>query len=248
MSSQRGLLGGPASPLRTLALTAVLALGVTACGGDSDDGSTDASPTADATTSASAEPTDEPTDEPADEPSDESSFGISDAPEPEDPCLADAPARGQASGVGFALTPPRGWRDVSDQLTAALTGGNLSGIAWADQAGLDDGFADNLNVIVTEDSGVDDIESVRDQFAAELRTAAENVRSRPDREVACETALYQTATTTQQGQDLVYDQLLLAREGTTYVVTFTHTADTAAAKRRATVAGVTRSWKWLTDE
>lgn len=233
MASPRGPLGS----LRALALAAVLVLAGTACGGDGD--SDDVSDTPRAESSAG---------EPAESPSRPSSLGISDAPEPEDPCVTDAPGGDQASGVGFALTPPDGWSDVSDQLTAALTGGNVSGIAWADRAGASGGFADNLNVIVTEDSGVEDIGQLRDQFSTELRQVASDVEPREDVEVACEIGLRQTATTTQQGRDLVYDQVVTAREGTTYLLTMTYAAETPARERQAILQGLLGSWKWLVDE
>ncbi len=228
---------GPLRPLRATALAVVLLLGVAACGGDGDDADR-AESTASASPTESAEPTDDPS----------SSHGISDAPEPDDPCVTDAAGAGQAAGDGFAFAPPKGWQDVSDQLTAALTGGNVSGIAWADRASVDDGFADNLNVIVTADTGVDDVEQLREQFSTELSQAASDVTPGEDREVACETALYQTATTTQQGHDLVYDQVLVVRDGDTYVLTFTHTADTPAATRETVVSGTLASWKWVEDE
>src|SRR5690606_41800514 len=126
--------------------------------------------------------------------------------------------------------------------------GNAAGLAWAARATVAARFADTLNVLVTTDPGADDVEQLREQFSTELSQAASDVTPGEDREVACETALYQTATTTQQGHDLVYDQVLVVRDGDTYVLTFTHTADTPAATRETVVSGTLASWKWVEDE
>ncbi|MDP2712251.1 MAG: hypothetical protein Q8O56_13625 [Solirubrobacteraceae bacterium] len=205
--------------VRTSLVALATALALTGCAGDEP---------------AAAEDPAEATDSP--------SIAISEEPEPtDDGCTTTEAAADQAVGSGYAFDAPEGWDDATAAMQQMFPQGDL---AYADQTDVADGFGDNVNVIVSEGTGLTELDPVRDQLADELASIATGVEPREDREVGCAPAIQQSAAGDQQGIAIVFDQLAVLRKGDLYVVTFTHTADTADDVRQDAVDTVLDSWRW----
>jgi hypothetical protein len=205
------------------AAAAVAAVALLAAGGC---GSTSGESASDTETTSEASTQDTPTDEATDEPPEEETNS--------------APADGAVQGDGYTLSVPEGWTDLSEE-AAEVPELAMADLAYGDTS--EQGFASNLNTIVTPASGetVDD-PGVRGQLADQVEQAL-NVRPKPiaDTEFDGEKAIGQTATVRKPAVTLV--QYVTVHKDEVYTLTVTLSA-ARTAEADELVGSVVDSWQW----
>lgn len=154
-----------------------------------------------------------------------------------------APAPGGATGEtitgdGYTYRIPEGWA-VPDEEIPGFTPDSVA-------ADLDDtdGFADNVNVILSpagevsndliETAGVDELEG----------GGATEVTVNPRVQIAGTESAHLTAKLSQSGTDYLIEQYYLTQDGQTYVVTFSFSDSVPASDRTALAESVLATWAW----
>ena len=160
-------------------------------------------------------------------------------PEPTDATeTTDAPEGDVIDGEGYTYAIPEGWEDVGDEAAAAQAD---SAVRVSDTGGA---FGANVNVIVTPDAGVTDIESLRDQFQQQIEGMVDSkVEAVEDTTIAGEPAIGQTASRDQSGEMLIFTQYFVAHEGSIFAITLT-TPEDEAADSEAALDTILSSWAW----
>lgn len=157
----------------------------------------------------------------------------------------DAPSTGAAaatgeliSGTGYTFNVPEDW-GTPDQTPAGYNPD-----AFAVDLDDNDGFTDNVNVIISP-AGTITADQVEDLGVSELEDAgAENVETRPRVDVAGEESAHLTAQFSQSGSTYQIDQYYPTHDGQTYVVTFSFSTDVPEGDREELAESVLASWTW----
>ena len=149
-----------------------------------------------------------------------------------------APAAGETvTGTGYSFSVPENWGvpPDSESMGADTIAADLTDA---------DGFADNVNVLLSpageitpdqvESEGVDELEG----GGATGVTVKERIT------IAGSESAHLSAALTSDGVDYQIEQFYLTRDGSTYVVTFSFSADVAEAERDALAEAVLATWTW----
>jgi hypothetical protein len=203
------------------ALAALALLTVGACG-STDDGEAASSSES---TSQATEPSDSAE---SAEPSDDAGTDTAEVP------------AGSVAGDGYTVAVPEGWTDLSSR-TKDVPELAQADLAYGDTT--EQGFASNLNTIVTPAGGetVDD-PGVRQRLADQVEQAI-NVRPKPvaDLEFDGEKAIGQTATVRNPAATLI--QYVTVHDDEVYTLTVTLSA-ARAGESDAIVGDIVDSWQW----
>lgn len=159
------------------------------------------------------------------------------ASEPAASAPAVEPASGDTiSGTGYSFAVPEGWGDP----------GEVPGIepdAFAADLTDDDGFADNVNVIVSP-AGKVELDQVESAGPGELEGGgATDVTVEPRVTVAGAEAAHISATLASGGTEYLIEQYYL-NDDSTYIVTFSFSPDVSDADRADVTDAVLASWAW----
>jgi hypothetical protein len=157
---------------------------------------------------------------------------------PQSPAItAEAAAGDVISGTGYSFAVPEDW-GVPDP----IAGFDPDALA----ADLDDtdGFADNVNVILSpagevtpeqvESAGVDELEGA----------GAKDVTVRDRVTIAGGESAHLSATLESQGVEYAIEQFYTTGDGQTYVVTFSFSPTVSQADRDALTDSVLTTWTW----
>jgi len=160
-------------------------------------------------------------------------------PAPETDAAEFAPATGDTiTAEQYTLTLPEGWGfpdgapDGFDETTFA-----------ADLQD-DDGFSDNVNILVSPGGEVTS-EQVEEAGVAQLEGAGASEVEALDRITAAGSESAHLTARVEQGE-MPYriDQFYLVNAGQTYIVTFASNVDTPQADRDAVAQSVLVTWQW----
>lgn len=153
------------------------------------------------------------------------------------PTSTAAPATGDlVSGDGYSYHAPDGWT----QQDPSLAGGQVDTLIV--DLGDDDGFSDNLNVLLSP-AGAVTADQVENLGVTELENAgATNVEVRPRLTIAGSESAHLTALAASPSYQI--DQFYPTHDGQTYVVTFSFSDTVSQADREAIAESVLASWAW----
>lgn len=203
------------------ALLVSAALLLAGCGGQSDD--TAASGDAGSSSSSSSSPS--------------ASAPAADAPDVE-------PASGESiAGTGYSFSVPEGWA-IPDQ---ELPGMDQVDVFVADLTDASaDGFADNVNVVLSPAPQAISADDIEKYGVAELEEqgGATDVAVQERTSIAGAESAHITAAVTQQGVTYNVDQFYPSNDDQTYVVTFSFSPEVTDADRAAVYDAVLASWAW----
>lgn len=142
------------------------------------------------------------------------------------------------TGTGYTYNVPEGWGEP-EQSIPGFTPDSLA----ADLTDTD-GFADNINVILSP-AGEVTAEQVETAGVAELEGAGYGDVTIEDRvQVAGSEAAHLSATLTQGDTTSAMNQFYVNADGQTYIVTFSYNVDVSDADRAAVYDAVLASWAW----
>lgn len=141
------------------------------------------------------------------------------------------------TGTGYTYVVPEGWGEAdgsvasqSDSLAGDLTD--------------DDGFADNVNVILSP-AGEVTPDQVESGGADELKNAgATDVTVRDRVNVAGSESAHLSAGFTSSGATYQIEQYYLTNNGQTFVVTFSFSPTVSEADRDAVAQSILATWMW----
>ena len=172
--------------------------------------------------------------DPSSEPSSASEAPATDAPATP---AAEAAAGDTITGTGYSFAVPEDWGDPG-----AIEGFDPDSLA----ADLDDadGFADNVNVILSP-AGVVTADQVETAGVTELEDAgAADVTVEPRLTVAGSEAAHLSAMFSSGDVSYAVEQYYLNSDDQTYIVTFSFSPEVADADRAAVSDAVLASWAW----
>jgi len=159
-------------------------------------------------------------------------------PAPSSSAPAAEPAAGDTiSGTGYTYAVPEDWGDPGP-----VEGFDPDSFA----ADLDDadGFADNVNVILSP-AGKVELEQVESAGPGELEGGgATDVTVQPRVTVAGAEASHISAALASEGTEYLIEQFYVNSDDQTYIVTFSFSPDVAAGDRQAVTDAVLASWTW----
>jgi hypothetical protein len=139
------------------------------------------------------------------------------------------------TGTGYSYVVPEGW-DVPD----TSTGGDTLAADLTDN----DGFADNVNVLLSP-AGAVSPEQVETAGKKELEDAGGTGVTVLDRvSVAGSESAHLHATLSASGVDYDIEQYYLTKDDQTYIVTFSFSAGLPDSQRTTTAESVLTTWKW----
>ena len=148
------------------------------------------------------------------------------------------PADGDTiSGTGYSFAVPEGWGDPGP-----IEGFDADSLA----ADLDDadGFADNVNVILSP-AGKVELDQVESAGPGELEGGgATDVSVEPRVTVAGEEAAHISANLASGDTSYLIEQFYVNSDDQTFIVTFSFSPDVADADRQAVTDAVLASWAW----
>ena len=149
-----------------------------------------------------------------------------------------APAAGETvTGTGYTFIVPQNWGVPPEA-------GEIGADALAADLTDADGFADNVNVLLSP-SGEITPEQVESQGVDELEGGgATGVTVKERITIAGSESAHLSATLNSGGVDYQIEQFYLTHDGSTYIVTFSFSADVADADRDALAESVLASWEW----
>ena len=147
------------------------------------------------------------------------------------------PAAGDViDGDGYSLTVPEGWMQVAQ----APTGADVAAMDSNDA----DGFADNLNVVISP-AGLVSLDVVEQAGPAEIEAAGGTDVVVGERITAAGNEIaHVTANATAQGVDYVVEQYALSSTDQTYLVTFSFSPEVPQSDRVALAESVLATWAW----
>jgi hypothetical protein len=150
-----------------------------------------------------------------------------------------APATGDTiSGTGYSYAVPEGW-GVPEGGAASFGGDTLA--ADLEDA---DGFADNVNVILSP-AGEVSADQVESAGADELKGSGGTDVQVLDRvSVAGSESAHLRASLSSSGVDYDIEQYYLTSDGQTYIVTFSFSSGLPDDQRVSTAESVLASWSW----
>ena len=156
----------------------------------------------------------------------------------EAPTSGAVPATGELiSGDGYSYNVPDGWGLPP---TDVNTGADTLAVDLTD----DDGFSDNVNVLLSP-AGEISSDQVESAGPPELEgSGASNVEVRPRVGIAGEESAHLTALFSSGGVTYQIDQYYPTHDGQTYVVTFSFSEDVPETDREALADSVLASWTW----
>jgi hypothetical protein len=159
-------------------------------------------------------------------------------PAPSSSAPAAEPASGDTiTGTGYSYAVPEDWGDPGP-----VEGFDPDSFA----ADLDDadGFADNVNVILSP-AGKVELEQVESAGPGELEGGgATNVTVEPRVTVAGTEASHISAGLASEGTEYLIEQFYVNSDEQTYIVTFSFSPDVADADRQSVTDAVLASWTW----
>ncbi|WEK13539.1 MAG: hypothetical protein P0Y48_13940 [Candidatus Microbacterium phytovorans] len=148
------------------------------------------------------------------------------------------PADGDTiSGTGYSFAVPEGWGDPGP-----IEGFDADSLA----ADLDDadGFADNVNVILSP-AGKVELDQVESAGPGELEGGgATDVSVEPRVTVAGEEAAHISANLASGDTSYLIEQFYVNSDDQTFIVTFSFSPDVADVDRQAVTDAVLASWAW----
>lgn len=154
------------------------------------------------------------------------------------------PASGETiTGSGYTFSVPEGWA-VPDQ---ELPGMNKVDVFVADLTDASaDGFADNVNVVLSPSPRAVTADEVETLGVTELeeQAGATDVTVRERTTIAGSESSHLSASVDQQGVTYNVDQFYPANDDQTYVITFSFSPDVTDADRAAVYDAVLASWAW----
>jgi hypothetical protein len=155
------------------------------------------------------------------------------------PTISAAPATGETvSGDGYSYNLPEGWA-ISDDPTLV---GQADTLAYnpADA----DGFADNVNVLLTP-SGEVTPDQVETQGVQEFKDSGSTDVVVDDRvTIAGSESAHLSGPLTNAGASYFIEQYYPSHDSQTYVVTFSFSDTTSEADRATVTDAVLASWQW----
>jgi hypothetical protein len=169
--------------------------------------------------------------------SDEGSSSESTAKTSQAPAVAAATGP-QISGTGYTYNVPEGW----DRPEQDIPGLDLDSLAAA--LGDDDGFTDNVNVILSpagELSAEDAEAGAEDELTA---AGATDVTVNDRASVAGSDVAHVTSGMSSNGNDYTIEQFVPSNDGQAFVVTFSFSPSLTAQERAAVTDATLASWTW----
>jgi len=150
---------------------------------------------------------------------------------------ADPAAGDTISGTGYTYAVPEDWGDP----------GPIEGFdpdSFAADLDDEDGFADNVNVILSP-AGRVELDEVESAGPGELEGGGATGVTVEDRlTVAGAEAAHISAGLASEGTEYLIEQFYLNSEDQTFIVTFSFSPDVADADRQAVTDAVLASWTW----
>ncbi|MCW2781840.1 MAG: hypothetical protein JWR35_2289 [Marmoricola sp.] len=165
---------------------------------------------------------------------------------PQQPAPRPAAGSIEVKGSTYTYDAPKGWTDGTDQFKTINP--NIEN-GYLDKPR--NNYSDNINVIRADTEPKMAPAEAEKQFAKELDTLANNVRTLPRTTLGGVLALHQTAAKTYQAKGrpgsykLTFDQYTTYVDDTWFAITFTYLADTPKARKNAEINGVLTSWRWV---
>jgi hypothetical protein len=141
-------------------------------------------------------------------------------------------------GDGYGFDTLDGWTDATDRLRALQPTIDLAAVE-PDAA---DGFADNVNVIVSPWSG--SLGALEKQAVTELDAVATDIRVQSRVTIGGTAAGHLTSRITFGKQSVGSDQYLALRDGRAFLITFAVEASKSAQERQRIISAVLDSWVW----
>lgn len=143
----------------------------------------------------------------------------------------------EITGTGYSYSVPEGWAVPPD---GTAPGADTIAADLTD----DDGFVDNVNVLLSP-AGEVTSEQVESQGVDELEGAgAEDVAIRDRITVAGSESAHLSAALSTSGVEYEIEQFYVTSEGQTYVVTFSVSPSVSEADRDELYGSVLASWTW----
>lgn len=161
------------------------------------------------------------------------------APAPAAPAPSVAAADGETiTGSDYTFRVPDGW-GIPD---AQIDGFDPDSHAM-DLDDIDDGFSDNVNVLVGPGEASPD--EIEDQGVGELEgVGGSDIAVRPRITIAGVESAHLTGTLAASGVEYVIDQYYISHENQMRIVTFSFSADETQDDREALAKSVLASWAW----
>ncbi|KAA9089007.1 LpqN/LpqT family lipoprotein [Microbacterium radiodurans] len=152
------------------------------------------------------------------------------------------PAAGETiTGTGYAYVVPEGWA-VPDAANVPPQADTFA----ADLTDLEDGFADNVNVVLSPASGEITPDQVETLGVEELEgtEGASDITVKDRVSVAGDESAHISATFEQQGTTYNVDQFYAVNDDQTYIITFSFSPEVSDADRAAVYESVLVTWSW----
>ena len=146
---------------------------------------------------------------------------------------------GGASGTGYTLDPPEGWRDgTKEAKTGAI---NFDLVLLGERR---DDFTGNVNILREEPPGEASLDDLKEAYRPQLESlGATDIQSGPDLEIDGEKALVHDYRIGQQGRKLRGRQVAMPHDGGIYTVTLT-SSDGAFEEDARDFQAMLDSWRW----
>ena len=174
-----------------------------------------------------------------DAPSTDETTPTPDQAEAETPQAGTTAAEGpQISGTGYSYHVPRGWGPMPSE----IPGFDPDSVAFDLED--DDGFADNVNVVLAPGGTMtpDEAESAAQNELTSF--GAENVTVNDRRTVAGEEAAHTTADFSMNDNEYTVEQFYPTSGDQTFVVTFSFSTSVTPPERAEVTEAVLATWTW----
>ena len=173
---------------------------------------------------------------------DQSSPTPSTAPSPTSAALpTDDPTQGvDLEGTGYSLTVPSGWAETTDQVKVRYRQVD----AAAGDTAVTGGFADNVNVIVSDKRRIRTQRKAERILSRELGLVGRNVQVQEPGELDGEVAYHATARLKVGRIKVRTSQYFAKHKDTWYLLTFSYGPQTEPATEAEEVQAMLDSWSW----
>jgi hypothetical protein len=173
---------------------------------------------------------------------DQSSADPSPTPSPTGAALpTDDPTEGiDVEGTGYSLTVPSGWAETTDQVKARYRQVDAS----AGDTAVTGGFADNINVIVSDKRRIRTQRKAERILREDLGQVGRRIRIEEPGELDGETAYHATARLKVGRIRVRTSQYFAKHDDTWYLLTFSYGPQTEPETEAEEVQAMLDSWSW----
>lgn len=152
---------------------------------------------------------------------------------------ADAATGDEIKGKGYTFNAPEGWEKPKQDVP-----GTEAADTFAADLGDDDGFADNVNVLIQDPSPGELNDDIEKDLTGQLTSAgAKNVEAQDRTTVDGDEAVHISSSQANAAQNLS-EQYYVVHDDVLYVITTSYSKDVSEDDRTEIDESILASWKW----